>query len=195
MVLEFLNLILFCQVKKQIHGSMLKPRLILILLSASCFALCASAYAPNYTKRTNKMLIQPNKLGVRLESEITNSHGNYVNSLSIRGGSITSLMKRQALLDPATASILAGSIAGAAGVGVAFPLDTLKTKSQVLGAAQASSDSNTSGGAVLLAIGDGVNKMNMFELIGLIFKLEGISGFYGGVKGMMVGQGAFVLLP
>jgi hypothetical protein len=137
------------------------------------------------------MLIQPNKLGVGLESEITIFHGNYVNSLSIRGGSITSLMKRQALLDPATASILAGSIAGAAGVGVAFPLDTLKTKSQVLGAAQTSD--NTSGGVV--AIGGDVNKMNMFELIGLIYKLEGISGFYGGVKGMMVGQGAFVLLP
>jgi hypothetical protein len=120
----------------------------------------------------------------------------HVNSLSIHGRSITHEMKRQVvLLDPATASILAGFIAGAAGVGVAFPLDTLKTKSQVLGAAQASSDSNTSGGAVLLAIGDGVNKMNMFELIGLIFKLEGISGFYGGVKGMMVGQGAFVLFP
>merc|ERR1711982_140190 len=36
------------------------------------------------------------------------------------------------LLPPAVASVLAGSIAGAVGVGVAFPLDKLKTKSQVL---------------------------------------------------------------
>ena len=116
----------------------------------------------------------------------------YVNSLPIHhSGSIASEMKRQVLLDSATASILAGFIAGAAGVGVAFPLDTLKTKSQVLGAAQVSD--NISGGAVAIETGDVVNKMNMFELIGLIYKLEGISGFYGGVKGMMVGQGAFVL--
>ena len=37
------------------------------------------------------------------------------------------------LFSAATASLLAGSVAGAVGVGVAFPLDTLKTKSQVMG--------------------------------------------------------------
>jgi len=37
------------------------------------------------------------------------------------------------MINPAVANILAGSLAGAIGVGVAFPLDTLKTKAQVMG--------------------------------------------------------------
>ena len=115
-------------------------------------------------------MLRPHLLFILLIASFFALCAYYVNSLSIHGGRSISTheMKRQVvLLDPATASILAGFIAGAAGVGVAFPLDTLKTKSQVLGAAQTSD--NTSGGAV--AIGGDVNKMNMFELIGLIFKL------------------------
>jgi len=71
-----------------------------------------------------------------------------------------------AALSPTTASIIAGSIAGSIGVGVAFPLDTLKTKSQVM---------SVDGG--------------MFDLIYAIYASEGIGGFFGGVRGMMVGQG------
>jgi hypothetical protein len=97
-------------------------------------------------------------------------------------------------LNPAAASLIAGSIAGACGVGIAFPLDTLKTKSQVLGSAQAGLELDVStaadGSSSAALVGDDVSKMNMFQLIGLIYRLEGISGFYGGVKGMMVGQGA-----
>lgn len=69
---------------------------------------------------------------------------------------------------PTTASLLAGSFAGAIGVGVAFPLDTLKTKSQVLGRAAAD--------------------LNMFALIRTVYRKEGIKGFFGGVRGMMAGQ-------
>jgi hypothetical protein len=61
----------------------------------------------------------------------------------------------------ALASILAGSVAGAIGVGVAFPLDTLKTKAQVIG-----------GGSML-------------RTITTVYGQEGISGFFGGVKGTM----------
>lgn len=97
-------------------------------------------------------------------------------------------------LNPAAASLIAGSIAGACGVGIAFPLDTLKTKSQVLGSAQTGPELDVStaadGSSSAVLVGDDVSKMNMFQLIGLIYRLEGISGFYGGVKGMMVGQGA-----
>lgn len=98
------------------------------------------------------------------------------------------------MMSPALASILAGSAAGAIGVGVAFPLDTLKTKSQVLGKAFAEkgrngqgTEDNSSGeqspGAVNPA------QLGMLGLIALIWEAEGIAGFFGGVRGMMVGQG------
>jgi solute carrier family 25 carnitine/acylcarnitine transporter 20/29 len=52
---------------------------------------------------------------------------------------------------------LAGSVAGAIGVGVAFPLDTLKTKAQVLGP-------ETNG---------------MVQTVKLIWNTEGMAGFFG----------------
>jgi len=62
---------------------------------------------------------------------------------------------------------MAGSVAGAIGVGVAFPLDTLKTKAQVmeLGA-----------------------RMSIAQVIRDVYRQEGIAGFFGGVRGMMLGQ-------
>ena len=164
-----------------------------MLLNASCaLSYVSSAYSPTSTK---KILIQPNKLGIGMES-IRNSQ-NHANPLVIRGGSLGSLNPltiRYIAINPAAASLIAGSIAGACGVGIAFPLDTLKTKSQVLGSAQAGLELDVStaadGSSSAALVGDDVSKMNMFQLIGLIYRLEGISGFYGGVKGMMVGQGA-----
>jgi len=52
---------------------------------------------------------------------------------TVAPASIKDLTRLNFAANPALASLLAGSIAGAIGVGVAFPLDTLKTKSQVLG--------------------------------------------------------------
>ena len=73
---------------------------------------------------------------------------------------------------------------------MAFPLDTLKTKSQVLGS---QSDFNISTSQTvtseLTISGDDISNMNMWQLFGFIYRLEGITGFYGGVKGMMIGQG------
>jgi hypothetical protein len=46
-------------------------------------------------------------------------------ALQIRGGGMTETSTQTFLMGPATASVLAGSVAGAIGVGVAFPLDTL----------------------------------------------------------------------
>ena len=68
--------------------------------------------------------------------------------------------------------IVAGSLGGAIGVGAAFPFDTLKTKAQ------------TSDGEVRQAQG-------MLAIASRVVKTEGISGFYGGVSTMMVGQ-AFI---
>ncbi|GKZ00488.1 hypothetical protein MPSEU_001001300 [Mayamaea pseudoterrestris] len=80
-----------------------------------------------------------------------------------RGGATSTQVS---LVGPAAASVLAGSVAGAIGVGVAFPLDTLKTKAQLLGP----------------------EASGMIQTIRLIWNTEGLGGFFGGVKGMMLGQ-------
>jgi hypothetical protein len=77
-----------------------------------------------------------------------------------------------ATLDPTTSSLIAGSIAGAIGVGVSYPLDSIKTKSQ----AYASSQGRSPG---------------MVETISRVLSDEGIKGFYQGVAGVMCGQ-AFI---
>lgn len=109
-----------------------------------------------------------------------NNHG-----LNVRGGSSIPSRSQLNLLSPTTASVLAGSVAGAIGIGVAFPLDTLKTKSQVL-AQQGTTASLSLNGKETMSMN--VGQMNMFQLIKYIFEMEGLSGFFGGVKGMMVGQ-------
>ena len=75
---------------------------------------------------------------------------------------------RHCMLTAAAASLLAGSFAGAVGVGVAFPLDTLKTKSQVMDRSAAN--------------------LGMVALMKAIYEAEGIIGFFGGVRAMMAGQ-------
>ncbi|EED89830.1 mitochondrial carrier protein, partial [Thalassiosira pseudonana CCMP1335] len=62
--------------------------------------------------------------------------------------------------------LLAGSVGGAIGVGVAYPFDTLKTKSQVYKSPED----------------------DLISLVKLILEVEGIGGFFGGVKAMMIGQ-------
>jgi hypothetical protein len=105
----------------------------------------------------------------------------------LRGGASSfrhALSKRTVayLISPGVASVLAGSIAGAVGVGVAFPLDTLKTKAQVISQTPTSVGSE----AALEARNGG-----MLAIISYLYQTEGISGFYGGVKGVMLGQ-AFI---
>lgn len=85
-------------------------------------------------------------------------------------------------LSPAIHSILAGSIAGSIGVGVAFPLDTLKTKAQVIGQQLQQRVDTTS------TTDTGTSSLNMFQITKLIYQTDGLSGFFGGVKGMMAGQ-------
>lgn len=112
------------------------------------------------------------RVGLKLEFKC---HG-----IDVRGGGRTELF--MAGLSPTAASVLAGSVAGAIGVGVAFPLDTLKTRSQVM--EQPLSDDSSDENELRQNTG-------MFELIQLIYAAEGIKGFFGGVRGMMVGQ-AFI---
>lgn len=73
------------------------------------------------------------------------------------------------MIDSSLISLGAGSIAGAVGVGVAYPLDTIKTKVQTYATR---ADTNL--------------KLN--EVIQKILDTEGPSGFYGGVVGVMIAQ-------
>jgi hypothetical protein len=92
---------------------------------------------------------------------------------------------RLSMVGPAAASVLAGSIAGAIGVGVAFPLDTLKTKAQVLSQQRSASASATiSGNSNAQALAS----VSMLQTIAMVYKADGWPGFFGGVKGMMAGQ-------
>jgi len=79
---------------------------------------------------------------------------------------------RGALLPADVVPIVAGSLGGAIGVGAAFPFDTLKTKAQTVNS------------EVRQAQG-------MLTIASRVVRTEGISGFYGGVSTMMVGQ-AFI---
>lgn len=138
-------------------------------------------------KSTSCFSVKIFKNGFQLQGKRTNVSDFTKKPLSISGGAIESTRQDTKLfvgnMNPAIASLVSGSIAGAIGIGVAFPLDTLKTKSQVLRQQQAS----VSDKGEMLRID--VSKMNMIQLISFIYKNEGIAGFFGGVKGMMIGQG------
>ena len=83
---------------------------------------------------------------------------------------VPSRKKRQLhMIDSTVVSVGGGAIAGAIGLGVAFPFDSLKTKAQTLSAS-------------------GDSSMSMLPLIRQIYLNEGISGFYSGVYGAMAGQ-------
>jgi len=115
--------------------------------------------------------------------------------LNVRGGGSDEPTN---MLPPAIASVIAGSIAGAVGVGVAFPLDKLKTKSQVISTSSNNNDSTTNnnkkhnkkyyfnGGAV--AVMAPTVKMSNLRLVKFIWSTEGMKGFFGGVRAAMIGQ-------
>jgi solute carrier family 25 carnitine/acylcarnitine transporter 20/29 len=118
------------------------------------------------------------------------------------------------LIGTGAASLLAGSVGGAIGVGVAYPLDTLKTKSQVYSSQQQrrikneltqqqeqqiATQENTKGvgheisESGVVRSGDDFYKVespedDLISLVKLILEEEGIAGFFGGVKAMMIGQ-------
>lgn len=67
-------------------------------------------------------------------------------------------------------------MAGVVGVGVAYPLDALKTKTQIYASSRPSSSTND---------------LSMIKMAYLVQQEEGLKGFYGGVLGVMIGE-AFV---
>lgn len=80
-----------------------------------------------------------------------------------------------AFLEGSAASLLSGAIAGSLGVGVAYPLDSIKTKSQAWASTREKGESSP----------------GMLTMFGLVYKKEGIGGFYQGVIAVMIGQ-AFI---
>lgn len=82
---------------------------------------------------------------------------------------------RLSALPTGVASLLAGSVAGAIGVGVAYPLDTIKTKSQLM-------EISTSGAATMCS------RPSTYQVVVQVFQKEGLAGFFSGVKTMMLGQ-------
>jgi solute carrier family 25 carnitine/acylcarnitine transporter 20/29 len=67
-------------------------------------------------------------------------------------------------------SVLAGGVGSAIGVGVAFPIDSLKTKTQVKVYTKGTADET------------------IFARARNTYRHEGIAGFYGGVKAAMIGN-------
>lgn len=103
----------------------------------------------------------------------------------------------QLRMDPTAASLIAGSVAGAVGVGVAFPLDTIKTKQQII-----SSDiekrrrisvslPSSSGSATVVAaplLPDSGADVSMMDVAKELWETQGLPGFFGGVQTSMIGQ-------
>jgi len=118
--------------------------------------------------------------------------GRGVNALKFRGGA-TATGSSVDMLPSAVASLLSGSVAGAIGVGVAFPFDTLKTKAQVMptSALAQTTLSSTAATTMTPSVTVTSNELNMLQMTKLIYEMEGISGFFGGVRTMMIGQ-AFI---
>lgn len=90
------------------------------------------------------------------------------------------------MLPAAVTSILSGSIAGAVGVGIAFPLDTVKTKQQVDVETRSRIDYTVSSSGQVAIIRSPPS--NLLSTVGEVWNGQGFGGFYGGVKTSMAGQ-------
>jgi solute carrier family 25 carnitine/acylcarnitine transporter 20/29 len=127
--------------------------------------------------------------------------------------STTTTTSLSLVIGAGAASLIAGSLGGAIGVGVAYPFDTLKTKSQVYGqqrqqqqqqlqeqhhqpSISSVEQQQSSPGVVCMKTHDDdalcypieSPEEDLISLVKLILEMEGIAGFFGGVKAMMIGQ-------
>ena len=90
-----------------------------------------------------------------------NSYSNHP-AIQIRGGSLSSTTQIKLSASTTMASLFAGSVGGAIGVGISYPFDTLSTKAQV----------NT---------GKNETQLNFVQSMESIWKNEGVRGFFEGV--------------
>jgi len=99
------------------------------------------------------------------------------------------------MLPEAITSIVGGSIAGAVGVGVAYPLDTIKTKQQVevklFPFSKIDYVLSPSGELSIVAAPSGScsGSGSIISTVLNIWNSDGVAGFYGGVQTSMMGQG------
>lgn len=77
------------------------------------------------------------------------------------------------------ASVIAGSVGGVVGVAVSFPLDTIKTRSQVTRRLPLSRNKKDE---------DASASTSMRQAMKMIYRSEGLGGFYHGCVPMMLGQ-------
>lgn len=83
------------------------------------------------------------------------------------------------MLQRTIASVIAGSIGGSVGVAVSYPLDTIKTRTQVRGRLPLCSKK----------VEDGeTSRLGMCHAARLIYQADGMSAFYFGCRPMMFGQ-------
>lgn len=82
------------------------------------------------------------------------------------------------MISPTIASVIAGSVGGVVGVAVSFPLDTIKTKTQVMGSLPLSTKKGE----------DPASRVNILKATRMIYRAEGLKGFYHGCRPMMTGQ-------
>ena len=129
----------------------------------SSLVITSTAWAPQHCiiGRSSTLLFRPS---------CTNSHL----TMLVSGDTITSL--------------LAGSIAGALGVGVAYPLDTIKTKQQLNVESNFVYSNSPSSKVVSTVAVVSLPELGLFSTIADIWKSSGFEGFYGGVQTSMIGQ-------
>jgi solute carrier family 25 carnitine/acylcarnitine transporter 20/29 len=109
------------------------------------------------------------------------------------------------VFDPGLSSVLAGSLAGAVGVGLAYPLDTIKTKSQLYSQEQRQRQAADAleFSAVPLSVATATFEdvittattasskakgLSMLSTAKIVFEKDGFKGFFAGVKGVMAGE-------
>jgi hypothetical protein len=174
--------------------------LLLALMSSLSMMNSVQAFAPPIAPLTSRYLVPPNNQF----QPINRRHRDVYSDQLFHTRHKTSL----SVLGTGVASLLAGSVGGAIGVGVAYPFDTIKTKAQVYSNNQRRIQQRQQ--SLLLQnattfIEHAPSGMvhpphsssyipivspedDLISLVRLILELEGISGFFGGVRAMMMGQ-------
>ena len=129
----------------------------------NCISFCAGLLAVGHCNHISKsnQYNSFRRINTLVDHQGRRRPNSFLNhpAIQVRGGSFKSSPTRINLSAKATmASLFAGSIGGAIGVGVAYPFDTLSTKAQI-----------------------GESHMNFVKNIGQIWKNDGVRGFFEGV--------------
>lgn len=128
------------------------------LISAICLVLLICC-ANGFQKYARHQLHSLNSISFHRERSAVSPHTKPLTTLEVAA-------------ETTIISSIAGSLAGALGVGAAYPMDSLKTKAQTY----AQSDANA-------------QSLGLLGMYRIVKEQEGLSGFYKGVTGVMAAQG------